>query len=420
MNTRIFSAADILIPKVDDMRAWAVIACDQHTSEPEYWQKAEDIVGSSPSALRLILPEVYLKDGRTEERIEQINRCMAQYKAEGMFQEYADSYCYVERELSNGRIRHGIVGKIDLEQYDCSPDSQSPVRPTEGTSPDRLPPRIKVRENALLELPHIMVLVDDPDRQVVEPLRHLKDTMELLYDFELMQGGGHIRGWLVGGDDKRQVDRAFDCLCVKALEASDGTHAPFIIAMGDGNHAFATAKACWEKVKQSLPNDRWDNHPARFALVELINIYDEGMEFEPIHRVVSGVEPEEFIHALYGRFDISDKGEGQVLEYIIRGKRTRIGIMNPSSQMAAGTIQAFIEDFIEENGGLVDYIHGEDVVERLCSGDGTVGIILPEISKDRFFASIMLDGSMPKKTFSLGAADDKRFYLEARQIDIQE
>ena len=416
MNTRIFSASDILIPRTEDMQAWAVIACDQHTSEPEYWQKAEAIVGKQPSALRLVLPEIYLKEGGVEERVVEINKCMEQYKADGMFREYPDSYCYVERILSNGRTRHGIVGKIDLEQYDCSPDSQSLVRPTEGTSSDRLPPRIKVRENALLELPHIMVLIDDPDRQVVEPLRQAKDTMELLYDFDLMQNGGHIKGWLAGDNEKNQVDQAFDCLCRKTLETTGSLNAPLIIAMGDGNHAFATAKACWEKVKKTLSHSQRDNHPARFALVELINIYDEGMEFEPIHRGVFGVEPEKFIQALYERFDISEQGYGQVFEYMIKDVRKRIGIMNPTSQLTAGTIQGFIETYINENGGSVDYIHGENVVEKLCTGGDMVGIILPEINKDSFFTSIRVDGPMPKKSFSLGSADDKRFYLVARMI----
>ncbi len=416
MNKRIFSAADILIPRTDDMTAWAVIACDQHTSEPEYWSAAEAIAGDKPSTLNLILPEAYLHDSDVEEKTSEINQCMEQYKKSDVFKEYHNGYCYVEREVTGGKIRHGIVGVIDLEQYDCSPDSRSPVRPTEGTSPDRLPPRIKVREHATLELPHIMVLIDDPDRQIVEPLAKEKDSMEVLYDFDLMLNGGHIKGWFVGDKQKENVDKAFDRLCQKAAEeAKDGID-PLIIAMGDGNHSFATAKACWDRIKESVPRDQWDQHPARYSLVELNNIYDESMEFEPIHRVVFGVNPEDFIQKMYDRFDISDQGEGQVLEYLINGQKKRIGILNPTAQLATGTVQTFIEEYIEQYSGTVDYIHGEDVVEKLCGEANTVGIIFPEISKDRFFASIKMDGPMPKKTFSLGHADDKRFYLEARSI----
>ncbi|MGL5437463.1 MAG: DUF1015 domain-containing protein [Lachnospiraceae bacterium] len=416
MSPRIFSATDILIPKTDDMAAWAVIACDQHTSEPEYWSEVERLVGNEPSALHLILPEAYLNDSNVEKKTSEINRCMEQYKEEGMFQEYNDCYCYVERELSNGKIRHGIVGVIDLEQYDCSPDSQSPVRPTEGTSPDRLPPRIKVREHASLELPHIMVLIDDADRQVVEPLEKAKDSLKLLYDFDLMQHGGHIKGWLVSEEWKAKIDKAFDRLCQKAAEDAKQGTAGLVIAMGDGNHSFATAKACWDRIKETIPREQWEGHPARYSLVELNNIYDESMEFEPIHRVVFGVNPEDFIHKLYERFDISEQGKGQVLEYIVNGQRKRIGILSPTSQLATGTVQTFIEEYIAQYSGTVDYIHGEDVVEKLCGEADTVGIIFPEISKERFFASIKMDGPMPKKTFSLGNADDKRFYLEARKI----
>lgn len=415
MSTRIFSATNILLPKTNDMAAWAVIACDQHTSEPEYWAKAEAIAGDQPSTLRMILPEAYLHDGGIEEKTAKINACMEQYRTGGLFKEYPDSYCYVERELTDGKIRHGIVGVIDLEQYDCSPDSKSLVRPTEGTAPDRLPPRIKVREHATLELPHIMVLIDDPDQQVVEPLAGLKDSLESLYDFDLMQGAGHISGWAVSGAMKDKVDQAFDRMCEKAVSEA-GKTAPLVIAMGDGNHSFATAKACWDMIKESVPQDQWATHPARYSLVELINIYDSGIDFEPIHRVVFGVKPDDFVKALYERFTISEQGEGQALEYMIGGQRVRIGIMNPTSQLATGTVQTFIEAYIGEHGGTVDYIHGEDVVERLCGEPDTVGIIFPEISKDRFFASIKMDGPMPKKTFSLGHADDKRFYLEARAI----
>lgn len=416
MNTRIFSAADILIPKTKDMTAWAVIACDQHTSEPEYWSEAERVVADAPSALRLILPEAYLNECGVEMRISEINHCMEQYQADGLFEEYQDCYCYVERKLSNGNIRHGLIGVIDLEQYDCSPDSKSLVRPTEGTSPDRLPPRMKVRELASLELPHILVLIDDPDRRIVEPLEKEKASLELIYDFDLMQNGGHIKGWLVNKEQKEAIDKAFDRLYQKASEETKSGQAPLVIAMGDGNHSFATAKACWEQIKQTIPCEQWENHPARYSLVELNNIYDEGMEFEPIHRVVFEVDQEQFIHQLYDRFTISENGEGQVLEYIVNEQRKRIGILNPTSQLATGTIQTFIEEYIDQYGGNVDYIHGEDVVEKLCGEKNTIGIVFPEISKAHFFASIKADGPMPKKTFSLGNADDKRFYLEARKI----
>ena len=414
-----FSAADILFPKHVDMTRWSVIACDQYTSQPDYWERAAQMVGSSPSTLHLVLPEVYLEQDDVGRRIAQINASMRAYLDSGLFYVLNDSYVYVERTVAPGRVRRGLVGKIDLEQYDYSADSRSLVRPTEGTVESRLPPRMRVREQAPLESPHIMVLVDDALHTVIEPLQKQKNAMEPLYDFDLMADGGHIAGWRVAGDLCAQVDAAMLFLlsgqqCCRGVCRECAP--PMLIAVGDGNHSLATAKACWEKIKPALSERERRVHPARYALAELVNLHDGALAFEPIHRVLFDVDPNSVLDALQKQLGACADGQGQVFTYAAGGRTGRLVVANPPSPLAAGTLQGFIDGYLAAHGGTVDYIHGDDVVMELSKKPGTIGFLLPAMEKSQLFSAVREGGALPRKTFSMGHAYEKRFYLECRKI----
>lgn len=414
-----FSAADILLPKHVDMTRWSVIACDQYTSQPDYWERAAQMVGSSPSTLHLVLPEVYLEQDDVGRRIAQINASMRAYLDSGLFYVLNDSYVYVERTVAPGRVRRGLVGKIDLEQYDYSADSRSLVRPTEGTVESRLPPRMRVREQAPLESPHIMVLIDDALHTVIEPLQKQKNAMEPLYDFDLMADGGHIAGWRVAGDLCAQVDAAMLFLlsgqqCCRGVCRECAP--PMLIAVGDGNHSLATAKACWEKIKPTLSERERRVHPARYALAELVNLHDGALAFEPIHRVLFDVDPNNVLDALQKQLGARADGQGQVFAYAAGGRTGRLAVANPPSPLAAGTLQGFIDGYLAAHGGTVDYIHGGDVVMELSKKPGTIGFLLPAMEKSQLFPTVRESGALPRKTFSMGHAYEKRFYLECRKI----
>lgn len=414
-----FSAADILLPKHVDMTRWSVIACDQYTSQPDYWERAAQMVGSSPSTLHLVLPEVYLEQDDVGRRIAQINASMRAYLDSGLFYVLNDSYVYVERTVAPGRVRRGLVGKIDLEQYDYSADSRSLVRPTEGTVESRLPPRMRVREQAPLESPHIMVLVDDALHTVIEPLQKQKNAMEPLYDFDLMADGGHIAGWRVAGDLCAQVDAAMLFLlsgqqCCRGVCRECAP--PMLIAVGDGNHSLATAKACWEKIKPTLSERERRVHPARYALAELVNLHDGALAFEPIHRVLFDVDPNSVLDALQKQLGACADGQGQVFTYAAGGRTGRLVVANPPSPLAAGTLQGFIDGYLAAHGGTVDYIHGGDVVMELSKKPGAIGFLLPAMEKSQLFPTVRESGALPRKTFSMGHAYEKRFYLECRKI----
>ena len=296
-----FRPADILLPHNCDLSLWSVVACDQYTSQPEYWQRVEERVGRAPSSLRLILPESSLDGPHVETDIMDVNNTMTRYLREGRFEEHRDALFYVERTLSSGAVRRGLVGMVDLEQYDYEPGSGTPIRATEGTVLARIPPRVAVRKNAPIELPHVMLLADDPDKTVIEPLADQTDQMNKLYDFELMEGGGHLRGWELTGEQKAAVAAALTALAdPEAFQARYGLRdAPVLLfAVGDGNHSLATAKECYERQKRLTPPEQWGELPARYALVELNNLHDSSLEFEAIHRVVFGVKPEELLEAL--------------------------------------------------------------------------------------------------------------------------
>lgn len=419
MNKTGFSPADILIPREADMIRWSVVACDQYTSEPEYWERVAREVGDAPSTLGMILPEVYLGEKNVGARISRINETMQSYLDGGIFNLLPESYVYIQRTLAPGKVRQGVVGKIDLEEYAYGAGSQSLVRPTEGTVESRLPPRIRVREDAPLESPHIMVLIDDPDRTVIEPLRARTGKLPQLYDFELMEGGGRIRGWQVFGSEAERVDEAFGALTrnLDDYSARFPGKRPMLIAVGDGNHSLATAKACYERLKETLSEAEWKNHPARYALVELVNVHDEALEFEPIHRILFGVDPDQVLRELRSYYETGEDAVGaQSFEYVCGSRRGRIYVTNPSSQLAAGTLQNFIDWYLGQFGGKVDYIHGDQVVEHLCKNPGTIGFLLPVMKKSQIFPTVLLDGALPRKTFSMGHAHEKRYYLECRAI----
>ena len=411
-----FKSADILIPKNVDFKKWSVVACDQYTSEPEYWKEVENTVENEPSTLNIIYPEVYLSDG--DKRIKNINDTMDKYVKDNIFTEYKDSLIYLERTLRSGMKRYGIVGVIDLEDYDFNKGSDSLVRATEGTVLDRIPPRVKIRENAALELPHVMILIDDENKRVIEPLRNKTSDFELVYDFDLMQDSGHLKGYILNENAKNNI---FDGISKLYDEFDDkykiSDAKKLIFAVGDGNHSLATAKTCWENIKKNLSDEEKMTHPARFALCEIVNLHDESLEFEPIHRVVFGVDADNLLAEMSKYYDISDQDNGgQHFEYVYADKRGDIYVKNPSSGLAVGTLQNFLDDYIKKFGGEVDYIHGEDVTVRLGSKENNIGFILPAMQKNELFSTVITDGALPRKTFSMGEACDKRFYMECKKI----
>ncbi len=411
-----FTTGNILIPQNVDFTKWSVVACDQYTSEPEYWKKAERYVGSEPSTLNLIFPEAFLGEG--DGRIEKINETMKKYLDDGVFEEYCDSLIYVERKIADGKVRKGIVGCIDLEEYDFNKGSESMVRATEGTVLERIPPRVKIRENAPLELPHIMILIDDEDKKIIEPLADKKQNLKKLYDFELMADSGHLTGYLAGKEDCEKIFAGLDMLSDEFdSKYNIKNAAKLIFAVGDGNHSLATAKTCWENIKKNLPVSQWGNHPARFALCEIVNLHDESLEFEPIHRVVFNVDCDNLLKEMHGYYNISDKKtQGQHIKFVTENKQGDLYIQNPSSGLAVGTLQNFLDDYIKKHGGEVDYIHGDDVVLKLGTQKNNMGFILPPMGKNELFKTVITDGALPRKTFSMGEARDKRFYLEAKRI----
>lgn len=419
---------DVLLPRPGtDLNAWAVVACDQFTSQPEYWQQVAELVGDKPSTLNLIFPEVYLEQPNPDARIAAINEAMSRYVADGVTATHPSTMVLVRRETALGDVRWGLITALDLEQYSWEPDARTLIRATEGTILDRLPPRVMIREAAAMELPHIMVLISDEHRAVVEPLAAAVERLTPLYDTELMLGGGRVSGWA--------VDAAGDLEAVAAglgrlLDALDPAN-PLLFAMGDGNHSFATAKSIWENIKGQLSEADRANHPARFCLVELENIHDPGLEFEPIHRVLFDTDRATFEAALARQCGAFERWEATsveaVLQTIEEPGRQAFGyvaasgvavyrLTNPVASIAAGTLQRTIDSLTDAGSASVDYIHGVDVTEELGQASGNLGLLLPQVSKGSFFASIVADGALPRKTFSLGEAQDKRYYLEARAI----
>ena len=408
-NQRIFTPADILIPDVPDMKKWAVVACDQFTSQPEYWEKVNNIVGASPSSLRLILPEIYLNKPETEARIKRVNENIGQYLQEGVFRGYNNALIYVERVQSDGRVRAGVVGKIDLENYDYRSGSKSAVRATEATVAERIPPRLMIRKDAEIELPHIMILIDDLRKNVIEPLADKKQHMKKLYEFELMMGGGYVSGYLMDG--------AVQAEFLEALSAyAAGREMPY--AVGDGNHSLATAKASYEALKANNPDKDLSAHPARYALCELNNLHSDALVFEAIHRIVRVNDPYRFIMEMSMELELSGLESEQSVKIHRNYNIRNLYIRNPSSELSVGSVQAFLDGYISEHGGFIDYIHGNDVLRRLSTEEGVVGFEFEPIRKEDLFPAVVKMGALPRKTFSIGNACDKRYYIEARRITV--
>lgn len=422
VKTLPFLPADILLPQNCPMELWSVVACDQYTSQPEYWERVGERVGKHPSTLRLVLPEGRLKEPGVEMEIMEINNTMTHYLREGVWKEYPQSMIYVERTLSSGKLRRGLIGKLDLTQYDYEPSSQGMVRATEGTVLERIPPRVAVRKNAPVELPHVLLLADDPERTLVEPVGAQTGEMELLYDFELMEGGGHIRGWLLTQAQIGQVLTAMEALAdPERFNAKYGTKdlPVMLFAVGDGNHSLATAKECYERRKKLTHPEQWNDLPSRYALVELGNLHDESLEFEPIHRVVTGVEPEALVEELLAAYPGAYRGEGagHVLRYVYKDGAGVVTVPRSDSQLAVGTLQNFLDGWLSKHPECeMDYIHGDEVARELAQKPGEIAFLLPAMGKDELFPTVIHDGVLPRKTFSMGEARDKRFYLEGRRI----
>lgn len=417
MEKTAFSPADILLPHDCGLTKWAVVACDQYTSQPEYWERVDQYVGDAPSTLRLILPESKLESDNVDEEIRKINATMEQYLQEERLRPVEDAMIFVERKLANGKTRLGLLGKLDLEEYSYEKGSGTPIRATEGTVLSRIPPRMKVRENAPIELPHIMVLIDDPDKKIIEPLT--KDVnrkqMSKIYSATLMENGGRITGSLLSKYQAKKIQEALAELG-DPQRFEEFYHAPgkpvLTYAMGDGNHSLATAKACWEKLKPTLSPQEQETHPARYALVELENIHDEAQQFEPIHRVVVETDPEALLAAL----EPWCAPDGYPITWYAGEKTGTVYLDRSRSQLEVGVLQQFLDEYLAAHPGKIDYIHGDEDLKNLARQDRAIGFLLPAMAKSQLFRGVVADGVLPRKTFSMGHAREKRYYLEGRTI----
>ena len=409
-----FLPADILIPKTDSMEKWAVIACDQFTSDQAYWDRVRKNAEGAVSTFNLILPEAELGTEKEAEHTAVINATMKRYMDEDVFTTYPNSFVYVERQLENGSIREGLVGMVDLDAYDYSTGATSAIRATERTVAERIPPRQRVRRDAPIELPHILMLCDDHDKKLIEPIGAKKDSLKKLYDFDLMEGGGHITGWLVEGKDVDEFNKALADYTATVGEKYKGLKGvPMVFAVGDGNHSLATAKSCYEELKKNHPGEDLSNHPARYALVELENIHDPAQVFEPIHRVIFKTEPEKLLAAL--QKDACAEG-GFPVQWYTRDASGTVYLDRARSELAVGVLQGFLDDYLKDNAGEIDYIHDDDALISLAKQDGAIGFLLPAMEKSQLFRGVIADGILPRKTFSMGHSREKRYYLEGRKI----
>lgn len=404
-----FHAADILIPQKIAMGKWACVACDQFSSQPEYWENVRRQVGDAPSTYHMILPEAMLSHVDEDERLASIHATMEKYLSEGLFQTYRRSFIYLERTMPDGRIRHGLVGQIDLEEYDFTPGVPAHIRATEGTVLDRLPPRMKLLRNAALELPHVLLLCDDRKNEIMETAASVKERK--VYDFDLMEGGGRIRGYLISGMGVGVVNSAISRY-IMATEQGQQVGNTMSFAVGDGNHSLASAKACWEEIKPTLTQEEQLEHPARFALVELENIHDDAISFEPIHRVIKNVDIAAFLEA-FSALTV-ESGYPIVVKF---GEETRTLYLDPAqSPLAVAILQPFLDEYISKHPEVsIDYIHGAEVVETLAKEPNTLGIILEGMDKASLFPGVLQKGVLPRKTFSMGEAREKRYYLEGKK-----
>lgn len=387
-------SADILLPKAD-FDKWAVIACDQYTSDKKYWQEVEERVGDVPSALRLVLPEIYLSE--TEQRVGKINCTMNEYLSNGIFEEVSDCMVYIEREITGGAVRKGILGLIDLAEYEYESGKKALIRATEQTVAERIPPRVKIRKDAPLEFPHVLLFIDDPTDSVIGAVSDKKSEFTKLYDFNLMQNGGHIEGYKLETEEHNKINEKLGSLIKDGL----------LFAVGDGNHSLATAKEC------SKLNS---NKQAQYALVEVVNIHNPAIEFEPIYRVLFGVSRNEIVSYLEKQNRTQAGERDHKFTVIDMDGETELSLV-PTSKLPVGTLQGYFDEFLKEHPEVeIDYIHGAEATRQLCKAENTVGFIFDGMKKDELFDAVIQDGSLPRKTFSMGHADDKRFYIEGRKI----
>jgi uncharacterized protein (DUF1015 family) len=409
----IFMPADVLLPAGATLEVWSVIACDQFSSERGYWERVREIVNGEPSTLNMIIPEVYLGEIDEEKETEKILAVMDRYAERGLLREIKDSFVYVERVQPDGRVRRGLVGSVDLEEYDFS-GNEAAIMASEGTILERLPMRVRIRRAARFELPHIMAFIDDNEATVIEPLavKARKQELPLLYEFDLMEGGGHIRGMRITGRDADEVMAA-----IRSLNSKNRT----LMVVGDGNHSLAAAKVCWDELKQSLSENEKESHPARYALLEVNNVYDPAITFEAIHRVVFDTEPAELINALKKSLP---QGTDYMLKWITQSQKGAFGVSAGCIGDMLAMLQDFLDEYTNSTGCRIDYIHGTDAVETLVQGSQSqdpgkgliLGLILPAMDKSELFATVKTSGVFPKKSFSVGCTRDKRYYLECRAI----
>ena len=420
---------EMMLPKEGtDYFKWAVVACDQYTSEPEYWDKVEEIVGDSPSALRLMLPELYLDGPDEADRIKAVRAAMDKYLADGTLRKMEPG-CMLIKRTAEGRTRMGLVIATDLEAYDFNKGSTSLTRATEGTVVERIPPRLRIRGDAPIEMPHIIILIDDPGKTVIEPL--VDQPREVIYDTDLMMDGGHITGSFIKEENLAGMQEALSALYDEA-EKKYGEGNVIFQAMGDGNHSLATAKTAWENIKKTLTPEEIENHPARYALCEIENIHDEGIVFEPIHRVIFAKEGQSGMDMVNKVVSLLNESNGKAyladadaevpagafqIPYLTGAQRGKIVVEEPSNKLEVGCLQHVLDIMVKENKECdIDYIHGTDAVEKLSARDGNAGFMLPAMDKFMLFPAVAADGALPRKTFSMGEANEKRYYIETRYI----
>lgn len=426
-----FQPAKILLPgQSADLTKWACVACDQFTSQPAYWQAAAKVVGDAPSTLNIILPELYLEQPGVEERIQKIHTTMDQY-AKTILTRQVNGFVYLERTMQDGSVRSGLLGAVDLEAYSFDRQAQPPIRPSESTVVSRIPPRLAVRRGASLESPHVMMLADDDACTLIEPVAARKNSLPKLYEGDLMLGGGHIAGWAV--EDPALIQGVLDALeTLGSQESFDQKYPqgagrkPLTLAVGDGNHSLATAKAYWEELKAALPPEQWESHPARWCLAELVNVHSPALQMEPIHRVIFGATPAVVLKC----WQAYCKGNGvtlkvglpgeQNLTMTAQGQDTLIGLDNPAHPLTVGSLETFIEELLQIHPEFtVDYIHGVETARELAAGGG-VAFLLPDFEKSDLFKGVVMGGVLPRKTFSMGHAEEKRYYLECRSLLAQD
>ena len=406
-----FQAADILLPDLDDYESWAVVACDQYSSNPDYWNGIYERIKDKPSTLHLILPEAWLNTEQARIHQSKIRPSMEALLQKELLKEYPGSYIYVERTLSNGTIRQGLIGALDLDSYDYHCPSTSAIRATEATILDRIPPRALIRQDAILEFPHILLLQNDVKDHLFQSLASVKHEMPVVYDFDLMENGGHITGRLIRGELKDLTDS-----WIAAYESSVEGENPLLYAVGDGNHSLAAAKAIWKYRKEGLSDDQKQNHPSRYALAELENLHSEAQQFEPIHRILKGID----VSKLLQEIPQGDPANSYPIEWVSGDQKGTIYLDASISPLPLAVLQKHLDAWLGEFEGdqtqTIDYIHGEKELEELAQKPDSIGFFLPAITKDSLFETIQADGSLPRKTFSMGHAHEKRYYLEGRLL----